>query len=269
MRLKSGPVLEIIFDEKVIITERNSIRFEIMNLSPGCTVAWNHSINELNNFNKNDINILSGTFPAIITRKIITQVGLTCSLKGNEIYVVTFMASKNPITDLAKNKISSQVLTLNAMRYRYLSDADKQIIESSGNAFTASSFVTFGLSIGIIMFQSIAISSFWIFVDLVQLLSYIPLLKCEIPENMRQFFSNYLTIGQISIPWNVMPGFVPRIKSYIFNFMTKPFNNDWKLAGFESISFIYNFSDQLTTWIFLFSFYLVLRILTSIVPKSK
>ena len=241
IQVKGGPTLEISFNEKVKISSRNSIKFEILNLSPDCSVAWNHSINELNINNQNVDYNYSDIFPQVIVRNIKTKVNLKCSLKGSEQYVVTFFSSEKPITDLANNNLTTKVLIANAIRYLYISESEKQVIASSGEAFSASGLITLGLTVGIIMFQSIAISSFWVFVDLVQLVTYLPLLNCEIPENLRIFLSNYLAMGKVTIPWNLMPDFVPQIKTYIIGFLMKPFNENWRLAGFESISFLYNF----------------------------
>ena len=95
------------------------------------------------------------------------------------------------------------------------------------------------------------------------------MLESTMPDNLQTFLTTYLTIGSISIPYNILPDFIPNPKDMIRDFLTKPLSDRFRSAGFESLSFIYNFGDQISTWIILLLIYLTLIILTKCISKEK
>ncbi len=104
---------------------------------------------------------------------------------------------------------------------------------------------------------------------MVQLLSYIPLINGVIPYNLEIFLRDYLSVGSIVIPLRLLPlgDFNPL--SWVASFATNPFNDRFQLFGYESVSFIWNFVEQLTTWFVVLLIYLVLRVLCRVLPENR
>ncbi len=194
---------------------------------------------------------------------------VSCSLKGKSEIIYVRFNKLGVITDLQGNKLSTQLLHGEALRYVYVSDSEAAVVAGTGSAFTASSLVTLGLVVGVNMLQSAAVGSFWVFVNMLQMLSYVPAINCDFPYNLETFLTKYLTVSKISIPYDIFPDWVPNPMSYLSSFVTLPFSARFEVCGYETFSFIYNFSDQLTTWLLIFAFYVLLRILTHIIPESK
>ncbi len=197
------------------------------------------------------------------------SVSVPCTLKGKS---ETFNVQFNDlalIRDNGDNKLSTPLITARAPKYTYASAAEKAAVSTSGSAFQAVTLATFALVIVLSMLQSAAVGSFWIFVNMLQLLSYIPAIDCVFPYNLNAFLTQYMSVSSVSIPYSILPDWVPNLLSYLSDFVTEPFNSQFEGCGYESLSFIYNFADQLTTWLLVLMFYLLLRFLTWIVPVSK
>ena len=192
-----------------------------------------------------------------------------CSLKGKTETIYVRFNNRELIKDAGGNALSTQVLHAYALRYVYVSDAEKAALDGAGSAFTSSSLVSFGLVIGLCLLQSVAVGSFWIFVNMLQVLSYVPAISCEFPNNLEVFLTEYLTVGKVSIPFDILPSWIPNPLSYLSGFITTPFNERFELCGYQTFSFIYNFADQLITWLLVLLFYILLRILTYMIPESK
>jgi len=104
---------------------------------------------------------------------------------------------------------------------------------------------------------------------MVQLLSYIPLINGQLPPNMELFIGRYLSVGAIKIPFRSFPSFIPNPLSLLTAFVTNAFNDRFQLFGFESVSFIWNFAEQLATWLIMLVTYLVLRLLCKYLPQNR
>ncbi len=110
---------------------------------------------------------------------------------------------------------------------------------------------------------------FWAFVNLVQMLMYIPLINVTIPPNFMSLLTDYLTLCQIVIPFNLIPSWIPNPQQYFDWFFTSPLSEAFNTAGLNSLSFLYNFSGQLITWIMTGAIYVLLSILDCLRPKHR
>eukprot|EP01022_Parablepharisma_sp_SALTPOND_P012507 TRINITY_DN1609_c0_g2_i1.p1 TRINITY_DN1609_c0_g2~~TRINITY_DN1609_c0_g2_i1.p1 ORF type:complete len:1244 (+),score=61.49 TRINITY_DN1609_c0_g2_i1:84-3815(+) len=254
-----GNVLVVQFSESVVskvdsdqLSRSMEVRLE--GTRGPCDLKWN----------------LTDHFAARATFSTLTiNTTVSCSLKGKtEIFYVTF-AEPIFVTDLEGNLLKTPLIHARSKRFLYISPAQKATTEATGSAFSMSSLLTFGIVIGINLLQSAAIGSFWAFINMLQILSYIPIIDCELPYNLEVFLSEYLTVSKVAFPFQVFAGYIPNPLEYISGYLINPFNERFSICGYESLSFIYNFFDQLLTWVLLFFFYMLLRFLTWLIPETK
>ena len=71
------------------------------------------------------------------------------------------------------------------------------------------------------------------------------MIDCVLPTNFVDFLTNYLTMAQLTLPLNFLPGGIGNILSYLAFFSISDITSQLKLRGLVSLSFIYNFADQL------------------------
>lgn len=206
-------------------------------------------------------------FDSFIQLSIITDIQF--NVKGSkERFYVTFL-NRSFIQDFSANTLISETIEVAALKTSYMSDREEAIVGIIGVGLQSTSLLTLMLAIGINMFQSFAMGSFWLFVDTVQILSYLPLIDCLIPTNLEMVLNDYLTIGDLTIPFDILPSWVPNPKDLLVLFETLPFNERFGLAGFDSLSFVYNFAEDLFTWIILIFFYLLLKATAKLFPSFK
>ena len=200
--------------------------------------------------------------------KIVIETEVLCSLKGRETFYLKF---KNPmyITDNIGNPLSTTEITAQALKNNYMDSKQKAVVQGAGTAFSGTSIATLAFVIGMNMIQSAAVGSFWAFINMLQMLSYLPMIDCDIPQNLVVFLTQYMTVGKVSLPFDMMPSWIPNPLAYLPTFLTDPFNGRFSLCGYATLSFIYNFADQLTTWCLLLAFYIALCILTKWIPESS
>jgi len=221
---------------------------------------------ELCNVEKNADQYLNEN--SVLTRLRI-NLDLDCTLKGGlEKFNLTFVDTEK-ITDLYGNYLSTKNLYANSLRFLYISDQQKAAIEATGTAFSVSTFTTFGLVIGMSMLQSAAVGSFWTFVNMLQMIAYIPILKCEIPYNLQVFLTQYMSVSKVVFPLKLLPNFVLNPLNILKAFITESIGENFEICGYETFSFIWNFGEELITWIFLLMFYLFLKLLDSCLPAGR
>ena len=165
--------------------------------------------------------------------------------------------------------LANNVLRVKTKKWTYSSGLEQTVLDNAGSAFSAVSYLTLAFALAMCLFQSAAVGAFWSFVNMLQILSYLPIIDCDLPSNFEIFITEYLTVSQVVFPFQMLPQFVPNPLSFLTDFLTAALNDRYSLCGYESVSFIYNFGSQLLTWILLFLLYLVLLILVRIIPKSK
>jgi hypothetical protein len=113
------------------------------------------------------------------------------------------------------------------------------------------------------------VGQFWAFVNLVQMLMYVPLINVALPPNFQSLLVDYLSLCQIVIPFNLLPDWVPNLQRCFDWFFTSPLSETFRTAGLASLSFLYNFSGQLTTWVITGAIYILLAILDQLRPEHR
>lgn len=259
LKIKKGNVLVIEFD-KMMVTRVDSIELAanmivvLEGTKEECKLTWSLEKNftAYEEFNKLTIN----AFPQ-------------CTLQqSSQSFLVTFL-DLSLLVATNGNQMKSNNLRVNSMRFIYLSGGEEAVMSGAGSAFGSSSLATFGVVIVTSIFQSVAVGAFWSFLNMLQLISYLPALKCKIPYNLEIFLTEYLTVKGLVFPFELLPDFGFNPLELVGEFLTKPFNDKFFTAGYETISFIFNFSDEILTWFLLFLLYLALKFFCWLIPKEK
>jgi len=250
MTLRTGNILVITFSELILSTVDSKLLSETIDVSlkKKCEVDWVL----INDFQANTIH---KTFQIRVSPK--------CSL-DRDTYIVVFK-DKSKIQDLAKNSLVTESLTVKTRRHNY-----EVIDEAAGTIgavikYTTTSTFIFMLFLSI--FHGHAIGSLWNFINMLQMLSYLPLLNYGLPDNFRVVLTEYLSDDLFVLPFDMIPDFPYNPLNYLSAFITEPLNEKFEELDYESISFIFNFSDELLTWLFLLLIYIVLKVLECIAPK--
>ena len=257
LALERVRLLVVTFNERIKVRENSEKLAKEMTVAlegaENCNLNWKFA----NAFNIGSIHI-----------KFNIEIIPECTVRASMKYVVHFL-SPDLITDLSDNILATDNLKANAKNSYYTSADEQAAISALGTGFTSSSYVTFGVIIGFSLFQSADTGPFWIFLNMLQLISYLPILKVFVPQTLSTFLTEYLSITNLSIPFDLIPdiGFDPL--GLFEYFIAYPFNEFFEIAGYESINFLFNFADELLTWFLLLLLYLLLIILNKIVPKEK
>ncbi len=200
---------------------------------------------------------------------LLIQVAVPCSLHGNaEEFYVTFEKPK-AICDLSGNPLSVSELHALAKRYVYIDSSMEAAVGGTGSAFTAASMAALGFALGMNLFQSSVTSTFWVFMDLLQMLSYLPLIDLEMPDNLELFLTEYMTVGSLTVPFQILPSWVPNPANFLTDFAGEMLDSRFITCGYESMSFVYNMSDTLFTWVLLLGLYLFLRAMAACLPRKR
>lgn len=183
------------------------------------------------------------------------------NIKGvGEMFYVTFKLP-TAIYDIGSNTLLTEKVSGPALRKLYIS----QSVGSMGSGLSMASWIIFIIEMGLNPFKSS--KSFWVFVNMVQMISYLPLLDCEIPSNLRVILTEYLGMSKASFPFDSLPSWVPNPLTYLEWFKTSPLNERFAASGYNSLSFIYNFSNTIGTWFTIILTYLAFTICASMIPK--
>jgi len=203
-----------------------------------------------------------------ITKELVINLHPKCSLQKFLQIIKVVFREPSLVVDMSGNPLSTPIMQIKTQNYKYISDSEKQASTVIGSAFDSSSLVTFFLMISISLLQSAAIGSFWDFVNMLQILAYLPIIDCYIPINLELFLTEYLSIKKVVFPFYLFPDFILNPMRYIKAFLTKPLSERFIIVGYDSISFIFNFIEELTTWILLAIFYAILCLLCYLIPES-
>eukprot|EP00826_Nyctotherus_ovalis_P059930 TRINITY_DN8378_c0_g5_i5.p1 TRINITY_DN8378_c0_g5~~TRINITY_DN8378_c0_g5_i5.p1 ORF type:complete len:222 (+),score=12.65 TRINITY_DN8378_c0_g5_i5:225-890(+) len=178
------------------------------------------------------------------------------SLKGRiETFFVTFL-DRTLVRDYYNNSLSTAIVSGPAARNIAILPA----FEDTGTAFNAVNYIALILSLLLSMKSNAA---FWAFLGTIQIISYVPLLHCVVPQNLKFFIKEYFSITKPSIPFDQLPEFIPDPLVLIKkNFEIAPENIKIIEARYTSICFLYNFGYQLLTWAAVILLYILLRVLS-------
>eukprot|EP00826_Nyctotherus_ovalis_P047315 TRINITY_DN5429_c0_g1_i20.p1 TRINITY_DN5429_c0_g1~~TRINITY_DN5429_c0_g1_i20.p1 ORF type:complete len:529 (-),score=105.27 TRINITY_DN5429_c0_g1_i20:544-2130(-) len=256
LSVRKGTLLTVTFNEDVFVTMDEDYLKSMMQvyLKSGCELTWDFA---------------SSLKPNAKLTKFEIQTEPRCSLKASQDSFTVEFNDVSCVVDRDGNELETRVLEARTMRYVYSSASEMAYSEGLGSAFDSSSMVTLGVMVFISLFQSVSVGPFWSFVNMVQLVSYLPALDCTIPSNLEIFLTDYMNIRKVAIPTDLLPDFVMAPLNFIENFVTAPLNDRFSLAGYESLSFLFNFLDELLTWFLVALLYVALIVLCRLVPKSK
>lgn len=191
---------------------------------------------------------------------MIIETNMKFTIRGiDEMFHIEF--ASGIFLDIGDNDLKQKKFTTAARRQLYISSS----LQTVGIGFLASTYISFIMTIGVNPFKSKP--SFWIFVSMIQMLSYIPVLDCNIPLNLDYFLTTYFGISKTSIPFDSLPSWVPNPKDLMAKFKTEPLNSKFENTGYTSISFIYNFGDQLGTWAILVLAYVLIGVIGRAIPR--
>ena len=197
-----------------------------------------------------------------------------CQLRGSgspsktETYVLNFN-SPSYITDKAKNAPTITTIKTKAKLYKYIPASSKEVVSATGVFFSAASYTTMALSLGIILFQSVGVGSFWSLVNILQIISYIPVIDCYLPPILEIFLTQYLTMGKLVLPFSLFPDWIPNPLGWMSDMAIYHVTENFLRSGFNSMSFLYNFADQLFTWLILALIYTILKFICLLTPKNR
>jgi len=259
LKMKKTNEIEIQFSELIVVNANSDLLSEHMivwveGTTNSCPISWKSR---------------EYFYKGKLTTELILELKIECGLKGNaEIFYVN-ITDPYLITDPGKNKLLNNLLEVRSKRFLYISDAEKEIVVGTGETFDFSTMITLGLVVCASLLQSAAVESFWAFLNMVQILSYVPLITCDLPHNLEIFLTEYLSASKISLPFHLLPDWVPQPLDYLKEFITEPLNARYLIAGYQSISFVYNFAEQLCTWVLLLLFYSLLKLACCIIESSK
>lgn len=158
-------------------------------------------------------------------------------------------------------ELNKKTFDVPARRQLYISE----VLAKLGSVFLWLTYATLIITIGINPFKSKP--SFWVFMSLMQMLSYIPVLNSIAPETLKLILTTYFGVSKSSIPFELLPSWIPNPKDFIAKFETDPLNSKFDETGYRSKSFIYNFCDQLGTWIILALAYFFIILGGKLLPK--
>eukprot|EP00826_Nyctotherus_ovalis_P031271 TRINITY_DN2496_c0_g1_i8.p1 TRINITY_DN2496_c0_g1~~TRINITY_DN2496_c0_g1_i8.p1 ORF type:complete len:185 (-),score=20.55 TRINITY_DN2496_c0_g1_i8:636-1190(-) len=175
---------------------------------------------------------------------------------------VTFM-NQSLIHDGRKNGLKTRTLSKGALRQVHFGDA----LGTAGTGFAFASWLIFIIEMCLNPFKSS--QSFWIFINMMQMISYLPVLNCTLSENLRAFLTQYFGTSKASIPFDSLPNWVPNPLTLLELFKIDPINKNFEETGYTSISFVYNFSSQILTWITVLLLYAGVTLGSKLLPKIK
>ena len=174
------------------------------------------------------------------------------------------------ITNTWENRFATPVLTAQSLRYNYISEAQISFVQSAGGILSAASYFSLGFTIGMNLIQSSSTEALWLFISMLQILFYIPAINCDVmPYNLEIFLTNYLNMNKVTLPFNILPDWVPNPSYFTSAFSTPPYNQNFMTCGYVTVSFIYNFSSQLMTWFVLLMFYAIIKVVSVYIPASR
>lgn len=201
--------------------------------------------------------------------KLIIRAYPKCHLQGSpQTYIIAFN-NVSAITSASGMAMADSRLRVSVLKYAYTSKSEAAFLNSVGESFSSVSWTTLILALGVSAFQNVAIQSLWDFINMLQMLSYLAIISCRIPFNLELFLTEHLEAKNVVVPLNFLPEFASAPLQVFGAFLTNPFNDKFLNCGHQSISFIFNFSDEIVTWVLLLLFYVVLKVVCFCLPKSQ
>eukprot|EP00826_Nyctotherus_ovalis_P054649 TRINITY_DN7174_c0_g1_i2.p1 TRINITY_DN7174_c0_g1~~TRINITY_DN7174_c0_g1_i2.p1 ORF type:complete len:260 (+),score=46.79 TRINITY_DN7174_c0_g1_i2:385-1164(+) len=251
MRFHSDSVLVIKFTETVKskVSSRQLVQTIELRLEKGCKLSWS---------------LLSDFYADAAFDELLFEIKPECNIKG-KITCIAIFTNRMLISDLNGNELAEDIVKAGRSKYKY--KQSEPIAEAVGAIINYTSSSVFIFMIVVSFAQGYAVGSLWHFVNMIQILSYLPLLDCEIPENYRVILTKYISIKDVAIPLDFLPDIPFSPAHYFTKFVTDPLNEKFSELDYESVSFIFNFADELNTWFLLGLAYVLLRLLVYFAPN--
>ena len=124
------------------------------------------------------------------------------NLKGTEKWNIQFNDDLN-ILDSSDNQMKIREYMVSSLRYYNSSSTTT----AAGDIFSISSYIALIMGVGLSPFKSNP--AFWIFINMIQIISYIPVINCLLPEDVEVFLIEYFGVSKVSIPFDSLPKWVP------------------------------------------------------------
>lgn len=261
LEVKKGNELEVTFSKKIVSDYSSTLRANVGD------ELKNYMDIELQGADGNLLP-LTWRFNVSFARKryikqFIISTDVPHNIKGRlETFRIEFRKPE-AIKDQYDNPLRTESMSAQALRRLYLTEA----MGSMGSGFIVCSWAILILEVGLNPFKSS--QSFWDFMNMLQILSYIPLLSGDIPANLDLFLVDYVGMSKGSFPFDSLPWWVPNPLAYLERFHSPPLNAKFAEAKYGSLSFVYNFSNQLGTWFLMFVYYILLNIGSRLLPKLE
>jgi len=244
-------LLRIVFSEVVKAKVSSDVLEKMIEitLKKKCDISWK----------------LKENFPKDTTfTELLIEITPECPLKML-VFDKIFFKNLKFITDLSDNALATEAIRVKTQKYTH-EEADFAA-KTAGEIINILTIITLIFMLGLTSFQISAVGSLWHFINMIQILSYIPLLNCNIPSNYMLLLTDYLTAKKLAIPLDLIPDSPLNPFSYLSEFMTEPLNERFAEFDYESTSFIFNFAEELSTWLLLGLLYLLLIISAWLFPK--
>lgn len=204
---------------------------------------------------------------------VITQlefaVAPECTLRNTKIHFVLEFKTLSLLATLDNKTLATPILISNSIKVSNAPESIQASAEAVGTFFETSSTVTLAIVLGAMLFQSVAAESFWSLMNMLQVLSYLPLLNLEMPYNLEVFLTEYLSMAELTVPLELVPDFSYSPLRCMQYFAADAFNDRFALNDYESFNFLYVFFDELFTWALLGLLYILLRVLCSSIRSAK
>ena len=201
--------------------------------------------------------------------KLAISFTVPCPLKGsNERLHLTFQNTLF-IKDTLGQPLETGDINIESSRSLYMTEFEKSVLQTAGSTFSATSYGLMGAVLVMNIFQIAGSGPFWSFVEMLQVAALLPLISSELPSSLQFFVSQYANVSKAAMPFSMLPSIVPKPTTHLEMFRTDPVNEQYKDSGYETKSFVYNFAEQLTTWVLLATVYGVVQLLVNMLPEGR
>ena len=120
-------------------------------------------------------------------------------------------------------------------KYIYIPSSQKAAAEASGKASVYSVLPSMAISLGLSLAFNTPIEGMWAMINVIQMMSYITLMKLDFPDHVLIFFSQIESVHNYN-KW------LPNAFEYIFSkssFEDAPYNDNFARRGFTSSIMLY------------------------------
>ena len=144
--------------------------------------------------------------------------------------------------------------------YIYIYIEEEESVRGMGNTIQWSIMGTLSINLLLAILVSSSLSLLIPLFNLIQLISFIPLLEIRLPENLRMFISDYLMFSHFQFPFSQNPLHSWGITD-MSDVMNKPYSDNFAAQNIHSKSFAVNYGGQLFIWGTFIAVYIFIRIL--------